>query len=89
MIVLKLLAGKDEVLLVGRNAFFIMNLGFHVVNGVSEDETLPIGGNAFFVLNLGLHIVDRVRRLNFQGYRFPCKKDLHTSTEAKDEIREG
>ena len=32
--VLKLLAGKDKTLLVRRNAFFILNLGFHVVDSV-------------------------------------------------------
>jgi hypothetical protein len=25
---------KDKTLLIGRNAFFILNLGFHIVNGV-------------------------------------------------------
>ena len=43
--VLELLAGKDKTLLVGRNAFFILNLGFHVVNGVGrlnlERDGLP------------------------------------------------
>jgi hypothetical protein len=34
--VLKLLAGEDKTLLVGRNAFFILNIGFHVVNGVGR-----------------------------------------------------
>ena len=34
--VLKLLASKDKTLLVGRNSFFILNLGFHVVDGVGR-----------------------------------------------------
>jgi hypothetical protein len=34
--VLKLLASKDKMLVVGRNAFFILNLGFHVVDGVGR-----------------------------------------------------
>ena len=56
----------------------------------SEDETLLIRGDAFFVLNLGLHIVDRVGGLDFQGDRLAregLNKDLHTSTEAKDEVK--
>ena len=32
--VLKLLSGKDQALLVRRDAFLVLNLGFHVVNGV-------------------------------------------------------
>ena len=56
----------------------------------SEDETLLIRGDAFFVLNLGLHIVDRVGGLDFQGDRLAregLNNDLHTSTEAKDEVK--
>ena len=34
--VLELLAGKDKTLLVGRNVFFILNFGFHVVNGIGR-----------------------------------------------------
>jgi len=32
--VLKLLAGEDQALLVGRDAFLVLNLGLDVVNGV-------------------------------------------------------
>lgn len=32
--ILKLLAGEDETLLVGWDAFFILDLAFHVVDGV-------------------------------------------------------
>ena len=32
--ILKLLAGEDETLLVGRDAFFVLDLAFHVVDGV-------------------------------------------------------
>jgi hypothetical protein len=34
--VLELLSSKDKMLLVGRNIFFILNLGFHVVDGVGR-----------------------------------------------------
>ena len=33
--VFKLLAGKDETLLVGRDAFLVLDLGLHVLNGVA------------------------------------------------------
>ena len=32
--ILELLSSEDEALLVGRNALFILNLVFHVVNGI-------------------------------------------------------
>lgn len=32
--VLKLLSGKDQTLLVWRNAFLVLNLGFDIVDGV-------------------------------------------------------
>eukprot|EP00968_Pinguiococcus_pyrenoidosus_P002138 scaffold111_cov252-Pinguiococcus_pyrenoidosus.AAC.6 len=32
--VLQLLAGEDEALLIGRNAFFVLDLGLHVLDGV-------------------------------------------------------
>merc|ERR1712071_215368 len=34
--VLELLAGKDEALLVGRDALFVLDLGLHVVNRVGR-----------------------------------------------------
>ena len=58
----------------------------------SENKTLLIGGDAFLVLNLGLHIVNRVRGLDFQGDSLASKglnKDLHTTTETKDEMEGG
>ncbi len=35
-VVLELLAGKDEALLVWRNAFLVLDLGFHVCNGIGR-----------------------------------------------------
>ena len=32
--ILKLLAGENETLLVRRNSFLILNLGFNIVNGI-------------------------------------------------------
>ena len=32
--VLELLSGENETLLIGRDAFLVLNLGLHVVNGV-------------------------------------------------------
>ena len=40
--ILKLLAGEDETLLVGRDAFFVLDLAFHVVDGVGG---LDLEGN--------------------------------------------
>ena len=34
MSILKLLSSKDQALLVGRNAFFVLDLGLHVVNHI-------------------------------------------------------
>ena len=56
----------------------------------SEDEALLVWGNAFFILDLGLDIFDRVRRLNIEGDGLASKsldKDLHTTTEAQDEVK--
>lgn len=33
--IFKLLAGEDQTLLIGRNAFFVLDLGFDVVDGVA------------------------------------------------------
>ena len=57
-----------------------------------KDKALLVGRNALFILNLSLHIVDRVRGLDFQCDCFARKgldKDLHTSTEAEDEMKGG
>ena len=32
--ILELLAGEDQTLLIGRDALLVLNLGFHVVDGV-------------------------------------------------------
>ena len=56
----------------------------------SKDEALLIWRNAFFVLDLSLDIFDRVRRLNIEGDGLASKgldKDLHTTTEAQDEVK--
>jgi len=33
--ILKLLAGKDQPLLIRGNAFLVLNLGFHILNGIA------------------------------------------------------
>ena len=50
MAILKLLAGKNQALLVRQNAILKLLS--------SEDEMLLIRGDAFFVLNFGFHVVD-------------------------------
>jgi hypothetical protein len=63
---------------------------FQLLSG--EDETLLIRGNTLLVLDLRLHVVDRIRRLNFQRNCLSGKRldeDLHTSTEAQDEMQGG
>jgi len=46
--IFKLLAGKDQPLLIGRNAFFVLNLGFDVLDGVAwldlQSDGLPREG---------------------------------------------
>ncbi len=39
LVVLELLAAKDETLLIGWNAFFVLNLGFDASNGIAETDT--------------------------------------------------
>lgn len=56
----------------------------------SKDKTLLIWWDAFLVLNLRLHVVNRVRRLDLQRDGLARKgldKDLHTTTETKDEVK--
>merc|ERR1719259_249926 len=58
----------------------------------SKDETLLIRRDAFFVLNLGLDILNGVRWFNFQSNSFTSEgldKDLHTTSETKDQVKGG
>jgi len=57
-----------------------------------ENETLLVGRNALLVLNLGLDVVDGVRGLDLKGNGLASKgldEDLHTTTEAKNEVEGG
>ena len=56
----------------------------------SEDETLLIGRNSFLILNFGLHVIDGVRRFYLERDGLAGEgldKDLHTTTETKDEVQ--
>ena len=56
----------------------------------SEDQSLLVRWNALFVLNLGLNVVDGVRRFDFQRDRLTREgldKNLHATTEAKDQMK--
>ena len=54
--VLKLLAGEDQTLLVGRNTLLVLNLGFDVVDGVGRLD-LKGDGLARKGLNEAINIV--------------------------------
>ena len=54
-----------------------------------EDKTLLVRGNTFLVLNLLLHSLDGVRGLHLEGDSLAGEgfdKDLHTTTETKDQV---
>jgi len=54
-----------------------------------EDQPLLIWRNSLLVLNLGLDILDGVGGLDLEGDSLTSEgldKDLHTSTEAKDQM---
>jgi hypothetical protein len=56
----------------------------------SENETLLVWRNALLILDLGLDVVDSIRRLNLEsdGLSSQClDKDLHTTTQAQDEMQ--
>jgi len=58
----------------------------------SEDQALLVWWDTFLVLNLGLDVVDGVRRLNLKSDGFAGEsldKDLHTTTQTKDEVKGG
>jgi len=58
----------------------------------SENETLLVGWDTLLILNFGLHVVDGVRRFYFQSNGLPRKslnKDLHTTTQTKDQVKSG
>jgi hypothetical protein len=58
----------------------------------SEDEALLIWGNAFLVLDLGLDVLDGVGGLDVEGDGFAGEglhEDLHTTTEAEDQVEGG
>jgi streptomycin 6-kinase len=55
-----------------------------------EDEALLVRRNALLVLDLLLHVVDGVSRFDLKGDGLACQrldKDLHTTTETKDEVK--
>ena len=57
-----------------------------------EDQPLLVRRDALLVLNLGLHIVDGIAGLDIQGdglARQGLHKDLHTSTQAQDQVEGG
>jgi hypothetical protein len=58
----------------------------------SEDEALLIWGNAFLVLDLGLDVLDGVGGLDIEGDGLAGEglhEDLHTTTEAEDQVEGG
>merc|ERR1712002_913244 len=58
----------------------------------SKDQPLLVRRNAFLILDLCLHVLDGVRRLNLEGDGLTGQclhKDLHTSSEPKDEMESG
>ena len=57
-----------------------------------KDQTLLIRGNTLLVLNLGLDVINCIRRLNLQRNSLASQsldKDLHTTTETKDQVECG
>src|SRR4051812_9169193 len=55
-----------------------------------ENQALLIWWDTLFVLDLRLDVVDGIRGLDFQsdGFAGECfDEDLHTTTEAKDEMK--
>ena len=55
----------------------------------SKNQTLLIRGDSFLILDLGLYIIDGVRRLDLKGDGLAGEgldEDLHTTTEAEDEM---
>ena len=57
-----------------------------------EDQALLVWGNALLVLDLGLDVVYSVARLNLKGDGLAGEgldEDLHTTTQAEDEVKGG
>jgi len=57
-----------------------------------KDETLLIGRDALLVLNLGLDVLDGVGSLDIKGDGLASQslhEDLHTTTEAEDQVESG
>jgi hypothetical protein len=84
--ILELFAGKDETLLIrGNTTFMPLFRSYDKHRGTSNDSP-------FLVLNLSLDIVDRVRRLDLKSDGRPAQgldKDLHTTTQTKDQVKGG
>ena len=56
----------------------------------SEDETLLVWRDTFFVLNLSLDVLDGIGCFGLKGDRFTGEgfdEDLHTTTEAEDQMK--
>jgi len=57
-----------------------------------EDESLLVRGDTFFVLDLSLDVFDGVRWLDIKGDGLSGEgldKDLHSTSEAKDQVEGG
>jgi len=55
-----------------------------------KNQSLLVRGNSLFILDLSFHVGNSIWRLNVQSNRLPCKslyKDLHTTSQAKDEMK--
>ena len=78
---------------VNLRSFLLVRKGPAILQLLSgEDKSLLIGRDALFVLDLRLDVVDRVGGFDLEGNRLPGQgldKDLHTSTEAEDEMERG
>merc|ERR1712240_244647 len=58
----------------------------------SKDQPLLIWGNSLLVLDLGLDILDGVRGFHLQGDGLASQgldKDLHSTSEAQDQMQSG
>ena len=58
----------------------------------SEDESLLIRGNSLLVLDFLLHVVNGVGRLDIKGDCLASQRlneDLHSTTEAEDQVKGG
>ena len=84
--VLELLAGEDEALLIGRDAFFVLDLRFDVVDGITGFD-FQGDGLSGEPEQERTHLETEIRRELVRKVNSRLDENLHATTETKNQVK--